>query len=545
MIEGGDKEVTSSQRAADIIRFGGLAFPLVLSINAWLIGSRIVNSSVYAGPVVAGAILLPWAILGTYQFVAPSRNQLPNMVHILLYHLFASAYVLFISGISTPFIGVWAILILASHIYFKRSGALFSVSVLLSTLAIALSRSFSGTSGVNDILTTVITLIVGFITVAVWSANGIDNQELAASKAHAALERDRIMTIVNNLADAILSIDHTGAIQVYNAATLGLLDTNINIGGKRIDSVLKLTDSAGHPFNIRKACSIARGVVARDDLTATISDETLRLSVIYSPIRSASSSESASAGQDGYILILRDITKQKNLEEERDEFISVVSHELRTPLTIAEGSLSNLALMAERGNMPQQTILQNIAMAHDQMIYLSRMVNDLSTLSRAERGTADASETIDVEALIHELYNEYAPDAEKKQLRLDLDLQPQLGTVSASRLYLRELIQNFVTNAIKYTKEGNILIAVTRTDDHVTFAVKDSGIGISKSDQARIFEKFYRSEDYRTRETGGTGLGLYVAAKLARKLQTRITVNSRLNHGSTFSFDLPITADDA
>ena len=76
-----------------------------------------------------------------------------------------------------------------------------------------------------------------------------------------------------------------------------------------------------------------------------------------------------------------------------------------------------------------------------------------------------------------------------------------------------------------------------------SFSIADTGIGISKSDQAKIFQKFYRSEDYRTRETGGTGLGLYVAAKLAKKIGTTISVKSRLNHGSTFSFELPADKD--
>jgi signal transduction histidine kinase len=167
------------------------------------------------------------------------------------------------------------------------------------------------------------------------------------------------------------------------------------------------------------------------------------------------------------------------------------------------------------------------------------MVNDLSTLSRAERGVADEAETIDVKELIHDLYNEYAPQAEAKGLHFNLDLAPQLGKVTASRLYLKELLQNFVTNAIKYTKQGDIVVSVKKHDDKLIFSVKDSGIGISKSDQARIFDKFYRSEDYRTRETGGTGLGLYVAVKLAKKLGTDITMTSRLNHGSTFGFELP------
>lgn len=168
------------------------------------------------------------------------------------------------------------------------------------------------------------------------------------------------------------------------------------------------------------------------------------------------------------------------------------------------------------------------------------MVNDLSTLSRAERGIADSTEEIDIKKLVSGLYNEYTPQAEKKGLRFDIDTSGKLGTVTTSHLYLQELLQNLITNAIKYTKEGSVVLRVKRNRKSITFEVKDTGIGISKSDQSRIFDKFYRSEDYRTRETGGTGLGLYVTAKLARKLGTSISVKSRLNHGSAFSFTMPL-----
>jgi len=108
-----------------------------------------------------------------------------------------------------------------------------------------------------------------------------------------------------------------------------------------------------------------------------------------------------------------------------------------------------------------------------------------------------------------------------------------------SRLYLHELLQNFITNAIKYTRDGSVTLKIHKSRDEVRFEVSDTGIGISKSDQAKVFDKFYRSEDYRTRETNGTGLGLYVTRKLAKKMGTQIELKSRLNHGSSFSFTLP------
>ena len=146
--------------------------------------------------------------------------------------------------------------------------------------------------------------------------------------------------------------------------------------------------------------------------------------------------------------------------------------------------------------------------------------------------------------MVHDLYNEYAPQAGAKGLHFNLDLSPKLSPVMASRLYLKELLQNFVTNAIKYTKTGEIIVSAQQVGGTIEFKVKDTGIGISKSDQAHIYEKFYRSEDYRTRETGGTGLGLYVATKLAKKLGVRIEMTSRLNHGSSFGFTIQTQEDE-
>jgi signal transduction histidine kinase len=238
---------------------------------------------------------------------------------------------------------------------------------------------------------------------------------------------------------------------------------------------------------------------------------------------------------------MRDITKAKSLAEERDEFISVVSHELRTPIAITEGSLSNVQLMLEKGTkVTENVIRESVAGAHDQVVYLANMVNDLSTLSRAERGVADAPEEIDVRDLMHKMFDAYHEEAKNRKLHFNLDLSTTLGSVSASRLYLEELLQNFITNSLKYTKEGSVTLSAEQKAGMVTFAVKDTGIGISKSDQQKIFQKFFRSEDYRTRETNGTGLGLYVTKKLASKLSTKIEFTSRLNHGSTFGFSLPV-----
>jgi two-component system sensor histidine kinase VicK len=355
--------------------------------------------------------------------------------------------------------------------------------------------------------------------------------------AEATLQYNRTTAIINNLADAIIATDEKGNIQLSNAAALSLLDTNEALTGKDIDEAIHLTSENDKPIKLSKLLGEATTTVSRDDVNMMLGEEVVHISLIYTPIRGTDTI--GNNAQKGYILIMRDITRQKSLEEQRDEFISVVSHELRTPITIAEGALSNVQLMNERGIATGAQLTDGIKMAHDQVLFLASMINDLSTLSRAERGVMADKAVLDIEPFIHGIYNQYQAEAHKKGLHFNLDLQPQLGQVEASELYLRELIQNIVTNAIKYTKQGSVTLITHKKDGQLLFAVKDTGIGISKSDQKRIFEKFFRSEDYRTRETNGTGLGLYVARKLSHLIGTTIELESRLNHGSTFSFTLP------
>ena len=352
-------------------------------------------------------------------------------------------------------------------------------------------------------------------------------------------ERDRILTIVNNLADPVFSIDKHGKIELYNAAGSALLDTNADLNGKSLDEVFKLSDENGRPVKIFDSIKTAKSVVVDDSLRRMLPDnDEMRLEITYAPIRGAYDA-TGTHQTDGFIVIARDVTRLKSLEEERDEFISVVSHELRTPVTVAEGTLSNVQLMLERGINDKAKIDSSVDEAHKQVIYLAKMINDLSTLSRAERGVMGENEPIDVAELAHSLHHEYSPEAEEAGLHLNLSLGPKLGCVNTSRLYLHELLQNFITNSIKYTREGSVTLEIHNRRGQVDFAVSDTGIGISKSDQEKVFQKFFRSEDYRTRETGGTGLGLYVTTKLARKMGTTINLQSRLNHGSTFSFSLP------
>lgn len=530
-----------NQKTAQIIRFSWLILPVFLTFYGLLIKYEVLTSSHFISSEIFFLIMVPWLILATCQFLYPSKNSYGAALGLITFHVLFSLYIFFVSGFDSLVVGAWVLLFVASYAYFSDSGLRLSIVNLIAVAsADGIIHNYNTSVYVINTTAVVGILLIGFAVVSITRSQEIDAEELTRSKAEESLQRSRISTIINNLADAMISTDDKGIIQIYNAACLNLLDTNRRLEGQNIDKILSLFDTENRPVSLIKTLKTARGTRVRDDLTTTIAEEKLRLEVTYAPIRSSFKESNHSAGQDGYILILRDVSKAKSLEEERDEFISVVSHELRTPITIAEGTISNVQIMMKRPAISPQVLLKGIDTAHEQVIFLAKMVNDLSTLSRAERGVADSPESIDVRSLVNELYTEYAPQAAKKNLHFNLDASSRLGKVNTSRLYLQELLQNFITNSIKYTREGSVTLVVDRKKDNVIFEVKDTGIGISKTDQAKIFNKFYRSEDYRTRETGGTGLGLYVAVKLAHKIGTKISMTSRLNHGSSFSFELPV-----
>lgn len=532
--------ITTSEKSQQITRFSGLLVPAILTFYGLLIMYDFVPSSYFVSGTVFFILMSFWLAVGILQFAFYTKSLRDAAIRLVIYHAFGAAYLLLVSGFAMPFIGCWVLLILATYAFFSTSGMRLSIITLIATAAADIIIHVDTSSVItDDIMAVLAVLIVGFATVALTQAQETDSRVLESSKKQEVLQRDSILTLVNNLAEAVLSTDKNGVIRVYNAASLGLLDTNQDIAKKHIDEIITLYDANNKVVRFIDLLKKSRSVTVDDSLTMTIGGEQVRLELTYSPIRGSYSRSKRVSAQDGYIVILRDITKAKSLEEERDEFISVVSHELRTPITIAEGTISNAQMMFDRDDIHDDLLRQGLETAHEQVVFLAKMVNDLSTLSRAERGAADTVEDINVKELAESLFKEYAPQAKKKNLTLDLEMVTKPGSVSASRLYLHELLQNFITNSIKYTKEGGVVLSVQKSDDKVTFTVKDTGIGISKADQEKIFKKFYRSEDYRTRETGGTGLGLYIAAKLAKKIGSKIEIASRLNHGSSFSITLP------
>src|SRR5437868_8627457 len=206
------------------------------------------------------------------------------------------------------------------------------------------------------------------------------------------LDQAQFLNLINSISDGFLAINEEGLIGLSNSMALDLLDSN-SLTGQNLFDMLKLIDKNGQSIDLAVNLSKAKGNLASRDWKLKLQDGNSKyISLNISPIMRNYGRNSGG----GYLVLLKDITREKDLEDERDEFVGVASHELRTPVTIAEGNLSNAILLAQRSHLPD-TILNSLKSAHEQMIFLSSLINDLAMLARADRGKIAAIiEDVDV-----------------------------------------------------------------------------------------------------------------------------------------------------
>ena len=440
---------------------------------------------------------------------------------------------------------LWMVLLSTTGILFGRASYCIGVVVMIvSTVASPILHHYTLDHLVSLAITVALTIYASYMFYRYREVGLLELRDYNRLKRRERLQTRRLRAVVNNLKDALVCVSPDGDVQLYNSAAMDLLNTNRDIIGLDADKLFSLVDENNNPIKLSSIVHKTKRTSERTDLKLSYGDGqyiNLRMAII--PIKNQFSVR-ADHDLDGVIIMASDITKQKSLDDERDEFIGVVSHELRTPVAIAEGALSNLQLLLERDGDPR-TFKTTLDSAHKQILYLGQMVNDLSTLSRAQRGLYMNDDEIDIESFMCSLYNKYLEDVTNKHLRLIADINVN-GKVTVPSMVIEEVMQNLITNAIKYTEKGSVTIGVepiAGDDTHARFYVKDTGIGISKSDMEHIFQRFWRSEDYRTRQTNGTGLGLHVVDQLATKVGTKVDVISQLNVGSTFSIVLPVRKD--
>ncbi|MGB6883439.1 MAG: ATP-binding protein [Candidatus Acidiferrum sp.] len=241
----------------------------------------------------------------------------------------------------------------------------------------------------------------------------------------------------------------------------------------------------------------------------------------------------------GAVVVLHDITELRRLERVRRDFVANVSHELRTPLTAIQGFAETL--LAGAIDDPQnRTRFLEIILEHSRR--LARLTEDLLVLSKMDADRLELEiHAFRVSQLIESCLETAQRRAAEKDLRISVNMPSRLPDISGDRRRLAEVLQNLLDNAIQYTMPGGrITVSAEAGDNEVILTVSDTGIGIPKADQPRIFERFYRVDVARSREAGGTGLGLAIAKHLVEVHGGRLWVESEVGQGSQFHFSVPV-----
>ena len=241
----------------------------------------------------------------------------------------------------------------------------------------------------------------------------------------------------------------------------------------------------------------------------------------------------------GAVIVLHDITALRKLERVRRDFVANVSHEFRTPLTAIQGFAETLLAGAMDDPQHRERFLQ-IIVEHSRR--LARLTEDLLELSKMDADRLELEiRRVSVSQLIESCLETTRHRAQEKELELVAQPADKLPDIAADRRRLAEVLQNLLDNAVQYTlSRGKITVSAKARDSEVILTVSDTGIGIPKADQSRIFERFYRVDAARSREAGGTGLGLSIAKHIVEAHGGRIWVDSELGQGSHFHFSVPI-----
>ena len=338
-------------------------------------------------------------------------------------------------------------------------------------------------------------------------------------------ENNRLEVILESITEAILVVDRDGRVVLANKALANLFGLDPPLEGLLTAEVVRY---AAIQDALSGCLAEGRGRAMEVELTG-VPERHLDLQV--APIREGNECI-------GAVAVLYDITRLRELERMRRDFVANVSHELRTPLTAIKGYAE---ILSDSALDDPETARRFTGIIENHADRLTRLLGDLLDLSRLE------SEQLEVELIPYELkplvdtsVGSVSQAAAQKQIDIHCDIPSSVQVICDPKLIEQALI-NLLDNAVKYTPAGGRVRVGTRPvegTDRLAIYVEDTGIGIPSEDLGRIFERFYRVDKGRSRELGGTGLGLSIVRHIAEVHGEQVSVQSKLGAGTTFSFEL-------
>jgi PAS domain S-box-containing protein len=368
--------------------------------------------------------------------------------------------------------------------------------------------------------------IEALLAVAASTSAALSNAELYQ---RVALERERSVAILANIAEGIVAVDRDGKVVLWNSAAEVItgVPASVALGRAPVDVLQRSLESPDDGLRGDRLVPIMRG---REEVWLSVTEAVMR-----DPLGAIA----------GRIFAFRDISGDRLVEQVKSDFVSTVSHELRTPLTSIYGFAETLLRQDVMfGEEERQTFLRYIASESQR---LTSIVDTLLNVARLDTGDlqVNLAET-DVRDVVGQVLDTVsATEVDDHRFVVDLPDEPLAARADPDKL--RQVCTILVENAVRYSPDGGtVTVGVARREDTVEVSVADEGIGIPQSDQEQIFRKFYRGSDAELRSgAGGTGLGLFIARGLVTAMGGRIWVSSREGEGSRFAFELPAAAADA
>ena len=337
----------------------------------------------------------------------------------------------------------------------------------------------------------------------------------------------QLKSIVKSISHGILAIDIEGNVLLINKEAKEMIkaDLSTKVEGRNINAVIKDKDILREISKfIGSNKSNMSQITNKDDIVYNI-----KLDPVY-----LQSSKNVIIGS---IINIEDVTERVRLENMRSDFVANVTHELKTPLTSISGFVETLRI---NDNIDISTRNRFLGIIETESDRLKRLIDDILLLSFIENKEQESSEDVDIYSVFKEVYELTYTSAKVKDIDIEYNFEHENMIIKSNRDYIKQIFLNLVDNAIKYTPNGGIVTTEVRYDDnYILIKVIDNGIGISKEDKTRIFERFYRVDKARSRDVGGTGLGLAIVKHIVKSLHGTIGVESELNIGTKFIVKIP------
>lgn len=356
--------------------------------------------------------------------------------------------------------------------------------------------------------------------------NILDDVEESRKKAEE--ERDKTQGIIANLADGLLLFDAENKLSLINPRAEFFFKV------KRENITDKSIPGLGNIPNFKPVADLV-GAEIKDIFRKEI-QITADLVLEISTVQVAAEKEKL-----GTLVILHDVTREKVIERMKTEFVSLAAHQLRTPLSAIKWTL-RILLDGDLGeiNQEQRDFIEKTYASNERMISL---INDLLNVTRIEEGRYIYKPTLtDLETVTQFVVNSYKEEAERRQIKLEFKKpETPLPQVSIDVEKIRLSVQNLLDNALRYTPAGgSVTISLNCDKKEVEFSIKDTGLGIPKDQQNRVFAKFFRAANIMRIDNEGSGLGLFIAKNIIEAHGGRIWFESEENRGSVFRFTLPV-----